>query len=797
MGKRGDKRRARKKRRQPRQPDIEGFQFGPLTVERRGKNIVSRVDPEHPQYQAFRALMKTQIAGLPDELAKLRDELRTLFAPYDAFDVVANLWLVNVPADPETYRESMDEGLLAIPEVAASIMIERKTRAGTDSQALFGEIGEEAQEKLKQFLQVQSFIYLEEARTRHEDDPVYGEIRGLARAHRLAVRGPSYWWQERQTILDLFEDDVIMPLVRDETGFTASEAIALAEAMTEIGLARLRDRVQEARAFSDRLLEDDARSRRGESPLHTAHGRIVDDLKSLGRAAAVKRVRNMALAWAGFAPGSTMEFTTKDLAEEAGLAEDVAGAFLGRFAIPLGAFSERERPPDIEDLREQPVLTDGDGHHFCVSPHNVFWGIRPHLEAALKQKPKNFERYERRRATLIEDRAVKALSTALHAEWWYTDLHYELTENGETKTVELDGIVRLDSVVFVVEVKASSMRPSARRAAPDALRDWLRDELSKAAMQARRARDALFGATQAPITDKQGKPMTLDLEGVEDVIEIVVTLEDLPAIAPSSWKLADAGLVPSDPVPWVVSLHELEIICEVSARPAEFVHYTMRRQRLDTRRDAWALDELDYFMHYVLSGLYWEGEVAGVPIRLLSHTDDLDAYYAYATGHRQKKAKRPAPKHKSDVEQLLTCLDGLDMPGRLDAALAILDVDVPFRERITGDLRRLRQESAADGALHDRSYLFGDFGITVMSAPPSASKELSSKLVDYCRLKKHQVKANKWIGFGVYEGPPEPAQLAVVIREPWQPDAELDELVKSMPSYGVEGDFDGRKLAKP
>jgi hypothetical protein len=793
VGKRGDKRRARGRRRRIRQPDVEGFQFGPLTVERHGKNIVSRVDTSHADYEEYRELTDARLAELPRELGRLRDELRQLFTPFDAFDVIAYLWLMNVPSDPETYKESTDEGLLAIPEVAAAILIERQSRGVTDEAAFFGEIAEEAQKKLKEYLQVQAFIYLDEASKRHEDDPAYGEIRGLARSHRLAVRGPTYWWQEHQTIRDLFEDDVIRPLVKDAAGFTAAEGIALTEAMSNFGLEQLRKRALEARDFADRLIEEDARVRAGKPGLHPEYEGILKNLNGLSRADSVKRVHELALGWAGFATGSVFELTADALAKDADVDVATAGAFLERFSMVFGTFADRNRLPDIEDLRDRPILADGNGNHICVSPHNVLWGLRQQLEAALKENPKNFNAYERHRARLIEERAVGALANALQADWSYTGLYYEVSEDGQKKRIELDGIVRLDSVVYLVEVKASSMRPAARRAAPEALRDWLKDELSKAATQVRRTRDTLFGATPAFISDEKGKPVKLDLDGVEDVVELVVTLEDLAATAPLSWKLADAGLVPDDPVPWVVSLHELEIICEVAARPAELVHYTLRRQRLNRRRDAWALDELDYFMHYLLAGLYWEGEKESAPVSLLSHTDELDAYYASVTGQRKKKAKRPSPNHPNQVEALLQCLDDLDAPGRLDAALAILDVDVPVRERVAGDLRRLRKESARDGMFHDRTYFCDDFGITIMSAPTSAADELPAKLHAYCLLKKHQSRANRWIGFGVFSGPRAPVQIAVVFREPWQPDPELDRIVEKLPSYGVEGDFDGRK----
>jgi hypothetical protein len=791
VGKRGDKRRARKKRRTHR-VDAEGFQVGPLIVERRGKNLIQRVDSDHPDYAEFKELMRKQVANLPTELARIRTELGELFAPFDAFDVVAYLWLMNVPSDPETYRESSDEGMLAIPEAAAAILVERDDRSGANPSANFWEIAEQAQSLLKDYLLTQAFIFMEEASTRHIDDAAYGEIRGLARSHRLAVRGPSYWWQEEQTIRDLFSEARIEPLVKAAIGFTAEEGVALGQAMSEFGLERLQKRLEEARNFARRLTADLDRVRAGGKPQAEEHGLIIERLSDLKRSTAVRRIDQMALAWGGFATGSVFEFSADELAEYAGVGTGEATAFLKAFSIGFGHFAEAERLPELEDLRDNPILVDAGGKHICVSVHNVLWGLRPKLEDALKRDQKSFRTYEKHRANVIEQRAVSALATALKADWSHSGLYYEITEDGETKRPELDGIIRLDDVLFIIEVKAGSMRPSARRAAPDALRDWLNDELTKAAKQARRARDALLATPSASVYDGKGKPVTLELDDIRVVIEMVVTLEDLPAIAPLSWKLADASLVPKDPVPWVVSLHELEIICEIAQRPAELAHYTTRRQRLNERRDAWAVDELDYFMHYLLAGLYWEGEVEGAPIHLLSHTDDLDAYYAHVKGPRNRKAKRPGQEHSKHVERLLDCLGEHKEPGALTAAMAILDVDKPVRDRIAGSLNSLRRQSERDGRLHDLSLVADDLGITVLSAPPSGRDELPARLRDYCLLKKHQMKLDRWIGFGVFAGPPEPVQAVVVFREPWQPDAGLDEAVKELPSYGTDGDFDGR-----
>ena len=794
MAKRGDRRRKRLKEMRVRRPDVEGFQFGPLTMERHGRNLVTRLDTDHPDYPAFREMMDETAAQRPLERDRLREALRELFGRFNAFDVVAILWLVNSPRNPETYRESTHKGLAVIPELAASILVERNGPEGTDSRSDFGPVANEAQALLEEYLRTQSELALDEARVRHSDDLAYGEIRGHARVHRLAVRGPSYWWQEEQTLLDLFDGEATRDLVATAFGLSVRDALALGKTTVAMGLAQLREKALEGHSFAASLLQEDARARQGEPLADQRHQDIVESLASMNRADAAKTVNRLAIAWATSSPGETFSFTVSDLAAESNVGVQEVAAFLDAFSVAFGEFTNLSRHPEVEDLRDRPLLRDATDHHLCVSPHNLLWGLRPRIEDALKKEPRLFKPYERHRAKLIERRSVAALSRGLSPDWYHEGLQYEIPGAHPHRRYEIDGLIRLDSVLYIIEAKASSMRPAARRGAPDALRDWLRGELSKAAAQARQARDALFATPAASVIDHRGRPLSLDLEGVHDIVEVVVTLEDLPAIAPLSWKLADAKLLPSAPVPWVVSLHELEIVCELAARPAELVHYTLRRQRMDSRRDAWAMDELDYYMHYVRDGLFWQGDRSGGPEQLLSFTDDLDAYYAHKRGERKTRARRPVQRHNKAVESLLKCLDQLDAPGRLDAALAILDVATPARERIAADLRRLKAESARDGRDHDRSYLFDDLGITVMACPRHQRQNLPKHLLAYCQVKKYQMRMDRWVGFGVFGGPPEPAQFVFVSREPWTTNENLDKLAATLPSYGVQGDFDGRKL---
>lgn len=256
-----------------------------------------------------------------------------------------------------------------------------------------------------------------------------------------------------------------------------------------------------------------------------------------------------------------------------------------------------------------------------------------------------------------------------------------------------------------------------------------------------------------------------------------------------------------DPIPWVVSLHELEVICEVVARPSELVHYLQRRRCMDETRRAWAMDELDYFMHYLLFGLFWPEPTEGSsdttpPEQLLSHTEQLDAWYMYERGQRKAPVEKPHAKHHPKVAALLDCLDQQDAAGRLDTALALLDINGKERRKAVDLVEKLKRRSKLDALWHDATMIFKDLGLTIMSCPPAESPDLAVRLATYCTMKKYQQRVERWVGFGCWEGPSDAVQCAFVLWGPWAPDPELDRLVAGLPTTGATGDFDGRVEAR-
>jgi hypothetical protein len=127
----------------------------------------------------------------------------------------------------------------------------------------------------------------------------------------------------------------------------------------------------------------------------------------------------------------------------------------------------------------------------------------------------------------------------------------------------------------------------------------------------------------------------------------------------------------------------------------------------------------------------------------------------------------------------------------------LLDLDDAKATEVAGDLRRMKVQATRDDRVHDAtSFEEGEFGLTVMAFPRRQAAEVERRLQSYCTLKKHQFQSDRWYGFAALAGNPRLAHAAVVLDYPWEPDAQLDRLVASLPSAQAgTGKFKGKHSA--
>jgi hypothetical protein len=237
-------------------------------------------------------------------------------------------------------------------------------------------------------------------------------------------------------------------------------------------------------------------------------------------------------------------------------------------------------------------------------------------------------------------------------------------------------------------------------------------------------------------------------------------------------------LLPADEqAPWVVGIHELELICQLVERPAQLVHYVLRRFRSNRHR-LWAMDEMDFFMRYLQDGLFWPDDVIGeAGMDLGNHTDPLDAWWYGEHGHT-KPAPQPRQRIDNATKQLLDDIEATGGPNRLEAQLMMLEMDEKGRRRIAGGLKQTRRKTERDRQAHDMTLVFeDDFAVTIKAVPFADRYQLGPDLAKYGSYRTEASSLRRWVGFGVVAGSPHRLDSLVIILDPSRLDEERPDAI--------------------
>jgi hypothetical protein len=353
--------------------------------------------------------------------------------------------------------------------------------------------------------------------------------------------------------------------------------------------------------------------------------------------------------------------------------------------------------------------------------------VREVLEEALK-KAGRLDSYEKHRGRWVEDAALDLLADVFPGaevrrafEYFVPDpkaVTPQMTPAEYTKFVEADGLIVIDDVALIIEVKAVALTAESRSGVIPKLRTKLRDIITKAANQAARLRDRIVEDKQLRLRDGQ----TLDLSRIREIHTIAVGLEDLSGVSTATAMLVDAGVLSGDHIPWTVSIHDLRIICELTDYPSELLLYLRRRTHPEATRKYLAVDELDLYMHFLRYGLYvepdphsiaanhpWKGHptLGDVQRRqnqgrelITSMAPPLDAWYQSRVDPRVPAVKKPASALAPAFRSLLEAVEATGSNGWLSTAAMLLEGSASARREMTRFARDMGRLVRNDGQFH-------------------------------------------------------------------------------------------------
>jgi hypothetical protein len=732
------------------------LQAGPLRLEQVGTEIFQALDSGHPDFAAYRRALHEEISRTPQVVCELRDEIATLCEAFHAFDVICATWTSTATVRPGTLTPYHPEASPATASYVAHVLLLQRddpkpTREPTPDDHSRGIPVERITTAVADILHRLPAYFALRQGAADAYDP-YLQLRTQIYGHNLIVRSFAYEWQERETLQRLF--DPFADVLRTKIGFDAQSGLKLAQSLGTLQFERINELVAVARQGARKMKAQLHRRRVGEGG--DSSNDHLEQLLEIQPKDAQRWIDHSAIRYVAAHLGRAASFSALELAEAAGVEVEAAEAFIDAFSVDFGGGADadawRTDPAaavggEMAVMRRRPIVHDGAGRYLPAAVDSVFYGLRDVLTDAIKSGGA-WKRFNRHRGKDLETRAVQSLAPALRPDWHYQGVKYwSHDNNGTLREGEADAILRIDTIVLLIEAKSGSMDASARRAAPARLERCLRDLVVSAHEQLQRAERTLVEGHAERVCTAAGTPLSLDVEGVTRVLRIAVSLEDLSSVAPAAWQLGEAGLLPDEELtPWTVGIHELELICSLADRPAQLLHYLVRRRRTYRQR-IWAMDEMDLWMRYLSHGLWWEDEaVENRMIQVASHTDALDAW-AYGQQGLRPKSKRPRQKLDRHTRTLLDAISATGATGRLEAQIMLLEMSGDASKRIASELRRSVQASQADGDVHRSTFVFGDdMVVTVAGVPDGPSRDHMDALAARGLEALDQYGCRRWLG---------------------------------------------------
>jgi hypothetical protein len=375
---------------------------------------------------------------------------------------------------------------------------------------------------------------------------------------------------------------------------------------------------------------------------------------------------------------ATREIDVHAIAVATGCTRAVVCATLDLFSLPLGEADTAARMIDfasgLNPLRTRPILRDSGGTYCVVHPHLLVHAIRPRIEEAISDAGL-WSGYHRTRSDFLDNRAEVLLRGAFPTGTTWVGLEYMVPANDTqigglpsdyTRKVEGDVLAVIDDIAIVIETKGNTVRTQTYITDRATMETDFRNMVTKGTEQVNRYAQRITEDGGIRLADGTW----LDLSHVLEVHTVVLSLDDLPAVAVSPVLFYAAGLLtPEERCPWLVSLHDLQQICEGAGRPAEIVLYLRIRMTSDFNIRFHAVDELDCFLAF-MAGALWEDlpehhDVTGYTTEL-----DMARMIYEATGGTTPES----PPYKASA----ACLGVVDeitlagCPGWLSASASIL-----------------------------------------------------------------------------------------------------------------------------
>jgi hypothetical protein len=728
-------------RKKPKRPgDYEGYQYGPLRLERHGRYVAMSTHWKPGEYEKHINLIKSKRPGLRTEINAKIQELLTIIEENDPLELLTTISYKNCLTDPEKYRESTHEGRECYVEYALSL-ITSHTKHG------FGRHSTE--ESIQKFNGLISDIFrdllwyygtevTETKRDRDED-----ELRYRSMLRYIFVRGDSFPEHHLDLIKDLFKPHD--EFLKRNYGLSIDEIIAgIQEIEAQIlgnfnSLIKDMSNLKEQHEIFKKFIDEKG------IESFSSMDECIEQFRSLPeiqkRQPEIERLKDTL---------TKIPFEIKPNRTASPILIQLLTSEIGDNRNFL-TFEKAPGWPTNDSMIYRKPLIKHDGKIYSFMPQLLFRTIGNILEDWIRQKDEEYfhKTYQSKRADCLEEKALKYFEQLLPNAKVYHKLFYQMEENGQNKRLETDGLILYDNNLFILEGKAGTLSLSARRGGLERMKKDAADLIDSAYSQALRTKKYIE-STENPCFEYENgsKALTIqDKNKIENVFLVNVTLESLGDLSTSLNSLKRLNLIQGREWPWSVFINDLRVIVEILESPSQFLVFLKRRVRVNDFPQFNVSDELDFLMFYLREGLYFEEVNKKKNIRFTPHayTEPLDRYYDFLAG-RVSSGEKPVLRTSPEFKEIIKNIESLSKEGFTIVTTILLGLSGEAHKNIIEGLNHIKDLSVREGKTHDATFYFKEIslGLTFFVGPNRLVAELD-RMEDHCKLKMYQTRYENWI----------------------------------------------------
>jgi len=605
----------------------ESLKSGPITIGR--KDNVVTLEPEFGtgDINEIRRNAKQNLPFVKKDFEKGVKEIEELILKdYDPLDVLGFITTKNLLADPETYTESSFEGRQLLPETVQNIILKNDLGKYTGSNrkdiGKFHEMTQSLGSKLNSYILNMAFA-------RDDLKLAGGEVYFHVINNFLWVRGDAYPQHYREISSELFSkiDDRLK-----KKGYSIGEYWATVDEINRQISYNFNEPIKKLHQEHAKFIEfSDNELKKGTTPTE-----IVRKYRQVARER-IKALQSDLEKLSEIALKGCFEIEVKN---------GINQKLLELISMEFGENRPWNNPLDMSDIAIKPIIEANRKYYCFLTPH-LTRNVIPIIESQLTQEDRDEIAYSDIKGDYFEAKAIQLLNEVIMGKA-YSKLTY-LKDN------EIDGIIVLKDIIFLIEVKGKKKRVIAGTS--DILKltkDDYRAHVADAFDQTRRAYDYIHSKDEVELKDKHGTVvLRMRKDAIKKIYRIIVCLENFSklAIDINLIKAWIPDLIKVDDYPWIVNIFDLIVISDLMEKnTAAFITYLNERLKVAESSTLEGVDEIDflgYFFEYGNLDRLKKLKPANSTL-ITGFSEGIDRWYSYLRGE-VSIAKKPVLKKKNPL----------------------------------------------------------------------------------------------------------------------------------------------------